>query len=135
MKLFGKPSVTEPLDHLPFLAGVDLSDSFVHGWVVDADNLIFQLGASLWPQNPHYAPPNPGEYTCYKAANLTFLGVVQLSLPNKDEISAAFDSVESGYDTIDFISYNDQDNLWRVSVGALDFSFGCSGVRFDVSAA
>lgn len=135
MKLFRKSSATEPLDHLPFLAGVDLSDSFVHGWEVDADNLNFQLDASLWSQNPHYAPPKPGEYTCYKAANLTFLGVVQLRLPNKDEASAAFDSAESGYDTIDFISYNGQDNLWQVSVGSLNFSFGCSGIRFDVSAA
>ncbi len=135
MKLFSNSSATEPLDHLPFLAGVDLSDSFVRNWAVDADKLLFEIEASLWPSNANYAPPKRGEHTCYKSATLTFLGVSQLALPSQAQAAAAYDSVEHGYDTIDFISYNSGNRLWRVSVGALDFTFGCSGVRFDVSAA
>jgi hypothetical protein len=135
MKLFGTPSAIEPLDLLPFLAGVDLSDSFVLTWTVDSDQLLFQLDASLWPENPNYEQPKPGEHTCYKPATLAFLGVVRLSLPDPIQASAAYDSVEHGYDTIDFISYSREDRLWRVEVGCLHFSFGCSGMRFDVSAA
>jgi hypothetical protein len=135
MKLFGRRSATEPLDRLPILDGVDLSDSFVKSWSTEQDLLVFHLDASLWPPNPSYAPPKLGEHTCYRAATLTFLGVVRLGLPTKDEVARAFDAVENGYDTIDCISYNTLDRLWCVSVGVLDFTFGCSGVRFDVTAA
>jgi len=135
MKLFSRRSATEPLDRLPFLDGVDLSDSFVRSWVTEQDVLVFHLDASLWPSNPRYVSPHAGEHTCYKAAALTFLGVERLSLPTHGQVAGAYDAVENGYDTIDVISYNAPDHLWSVSVGALDFTFGCSGVRFDITAA
>ena len=135
MKLFSKKSATKPLDDLPFFVGVDLSDSFVRSWTVNEDCLLFQVDASLWPQNPHYAAPKPGEYTCYKSATLVFCGISNLNTPEQDQIAAAYDSIEDGYDTIDCISYDSRSVQWLIEVGSLKFSFSCSGVRFDIAAA
>jgi hypothetical protein len=56
------------------LLGIDLQDSFVLSWSVENDWLTFEVEASIWPDSPHYEPPLPDEYTCYKRATLTFHG-------------------------------------------------------------
>lgn len=55
--------------------GVLITDTFVLGWHPEADRLVFDVEASLWPGHPDYVPPRPGEWTCYKPARLVFEGV------------------------------------------------------------
>jgi hypothetical protein len=55
--------------------GVLITDTFVLGWRRDANQLVFAVEASLWPEHPDYEPPRPDEWTCYKPAWLVFEGV------------------------------------------------------------
>ncbi len=55
--------------------GVLITDTFVLGWYREADRLVFDVEASLWPGHPAYEPPRPGEWACYKLARIVFDGV------------------------------------------------------------
>jgi hypothetical protein len=55
--------------------GVLINDTFVLGWHREAEQLVFAVEASLWPEHPDYEPPRPNEWTCYKRARLVFEGV------------------------------------------------------------
>lgn len=55
--------------------GVLITDTFVLGWYQEADRLVFEVEASLWPGHPDYEPPRPGVWACYKPARVMFEGV------------------------------------------------------------
>jgi hypothetical protein len=69
------PKKLAPDRILDMLDGVLITDTFILGWHQEADRLVFDVEASLWPQHPQYEPPLPGEWTCYKPAQLVFVGV------------------------------------------------------------
>lgn len=55
--------------------GIDLNDSFVLGWSLEAGRLAVELEASIWPESDYYIAAKPDEYTCYRKATLEFVGV------------------------------------------------------------
>lgn len=59
-------------ENLTQLEGVDLQDSWVLSWHLDAGRLYFEIEASLWPGHPQYEAPSQEEYTCYKRCYLVF---------------------------------------------------------------
>lgn len=59
--------------------GIDLNDSFVLSWCHEADNVSFELDASIWPESEYYSTPKENEYTCYRKATLEFVGVKKVS--------------------------------------------------------
>src|SRR5438445_13526310 len=77
---------------LDMLAGVLITDTFVLGWHQEADRLVFDVEASLWPQHPEYEPPLPGQWTCYKPAKLVFAGVRSVEgLPDMSSVAGSTD--------------------------------------------
>lgn len=91
------------------LYGVDLTDSFVLDWRYKGDSLVFDLEASLWPENIAYETPKPNEYTCYKKARLVFAGVRKISgLKQKEDIVPTKDQDGSvDYGCIDSYHYRE----------------------------
>jgi hypothetical protein len=55
--------------------GVLITDTFVLGWHREADELLFDVEASLWPEHPEYEQRLSGDWTCYKPSKLVFTGV------------------------------------------------------------
>ncbi|AUD77728.1 hypothetical protein CW740_00145 [Kangiella profundi] len=60
---------------LEIFKGIDLNDSFVLGCSQSEGRLSFDLEASIWPESKFYTEPKKNEYTCYKKAFLSFVGV------------------------------------------------------------
>ena len=60
---------------LEIFKGIDLNDSFVLGWSKGEDRLSFELEASIWPESKFYTEPKENEYTCYRKAFLSFVGI------------------------------------------------------------
>ncbi len=60
-------------------ANVMVQDCWVLGWRAENDSLIFDVEASLSVGHPHYEPPKSGEWACYKAAQIVFSGVREVS--------------------------------------------------------
>jgi len=118
--------------------GVDLEDSWVLGWYVDAgrNRLVFELEASLWPGHKYYVPPPPAAHTCYKRVRLIFervAGIVGLS---------PMDAVKPQVDPDGSIDYGNIEGLRQTGEGAYklggDFgevSIKCEGVRLEVAGA
>lgn len=52
--------------------GIDLTDSWILCWHYSDKDFIFEIEFSLWPENPHYETPKPGDWTCYKKGQLIF---------------------------------------------------------------
>lgn len=63
---------------LPLFKGINLNDSFVLGWTLAKDKLVFVLEASIWPESRYYLPPNHGEYTCYRKATIEFIDTISI---------------------------------------------------------
>ncbi len=115
--------------------GVDLEDSWVLGWHVEAGlgRLAFQI-ASLWPGHEYYATPLPEDYTCYKRARLIFERVTCIDglLP--------MDAVKSHADPDGSIDYGNIEGLCAAGEGVYKFGgeFGevsvkCAGVRLEIA--
>lgn len=115
--------------------GVDLEDSWVLGWRVDAvhHRLVFELEASLWPGHEYYVPPSPAEHTCYKRAHLIFehvASIVGLS---------PMDAVKPNVDPDGSIDYGNIEGLHRAGEGIYKFggdfgevSIECEGVQLEI---
>jgi hypothetical protein len=73
--------------------GVLTTDTYVLGWHREAERLVFDVEASLWPEHPDYEPPRPGEWTCYKPARLVFEGVESVAnLPDMASVPRSTDA-------------------------------------------
>jgi hypothetical protein len=73
--------------------GMLTTDTFVMGWHREADRLVFDVEASLWPGQPDYEPPRPGEWACYKPARIVFDGVESVSgLPDMASAPRSMDA-------------------------------------------
>lgn len=83
--------------------GIDLNDSFVLGWQLEDDRLVFDLEVSVWPASKYYVAPKDGEYTCYRKAALIFEGVESIQgLVSMSEAPSSTDaSGETDYGNID----------------------------------
>ena len=60
---------------LEIFKGIDLNDSFVLNWSQEGSRLTIDIEASIWPESKYYSEPKKNEYTCYKKAVLSFIGV------------------------------------------------------------
>lgn len=73
--------------------GIDLTDSFILGWRLEGQRVIFELEASIWPESEYYMPPKPGEYTCYRRATLAFKNVIEcIGLPSMESAPKSADA-------------------------------------------
>lgn len=52
-----------------------LGDTFVLSWSQTADSLTFNVLASLLQSHPDASPPLPGDWACYRSAQIRFSGV------------------------------------------------------------
>lgn len=88
------------------LTGVMVDDCFVLGWRHVENTLIFEIEASLWPGNPHYEEPKPGDWTCYKRSKLVFSGVREVSglLPMHQVRTTTDPNGTKDYGTIDVLT-------------------------------
>ena len=53
-------------------AGVDLSQSFVLSWHVEAEMLVIDIDLYLEPEHPFYETPRPAEVHCIRPAFIEF---------------------------------------------------------------
>ena len=115
---------------------VDLEDSWVLGWHLDAawHQLIFDLEASLWPGHEYYVPPSPEEHTCYKRARLIFERVASI------EGLSPMDAVKPNIDPDGSIDYGNIEGLHQAGEGIYKFGgdFGevkvkCAGVHLEIA--
>jgi hypothetical protein len=122
---------------MPEFTGVDLEDSWVLGWQLDASggHLLIELEASLWPGHAAYGPPAVGEYTCYRQARLIFEGVRNVSGLREQS------TVKPYFDPDGELDYGSVDALERVGeecrlVGPMgDVTLHASALRLEVAGA
>jgi len=99
--------------------GIDLNDSFVIDWCLVKDNLVLNIEASIWPQSSYYTKPKKDEFTCYRNAKISFVGVKNIEglLPIK--------SVKPTIDPDGSSDYGNIDSLIKTKVGfCLSGEFG-----------
>jgi hypothetical protein len=53
-------------------AGIDLTQSFVLSWQVEAETLAIDIDLHLEPEHPFYEKPRPAEKVCIRPAVLEF---------------------------------------------------------------
>lgn len=120
-------------DMAEFVA-VDLEDSFILGWRYEpeADGLAFEIEASLWPGHPAYEPPQRGEHTCYKRAELLFADAsVTGRLPLQSDVKPGRDADGSeDYGSFDALMLDD--GMYRVVTDFADVLVQCERIRFTV---
>lgn len=91
---------------MPEFFEVDLSESFVLGWLISLDSLEFRLEVLLCPGHPFYREPKPNEWACFHPGKLIFREVKMLAgLPDQAEVCSFVDaSGERDYGHIDTCS-------------------------------
>jgi hypothetical protein len=109
---------------LEVFKGIDLNDSFVLGWSQSEDHLSFELEASIWPESEFYTEPNKNEYTCYRKAFLSFVGV------NSIQGLKPINTVATLTDPDGAIDYGNIDSLSITSSGyEVEGNFGSVTIR------
>ncbi len=104
---------------IELLKGIDLNDSFILNWKHEDNRLSFDLEASIWPESEYYTKPKKDEYTCYRKATLSFMGV------NNIRGLKTLESVRFSTDASGKIDYGNIDSLQSTSTGfELDGDFG-----------
>ena len=113
-------------------AGVDLEDTAILGWHRDGEALTFEVEVSLWPEHPQYAPPRPGEHTCYRRGRLRFAGVsVEGDLPGQSEVESYRDPDGSeDYGTFDALTL--EGNAYRVVTDFTDVTVRGGSISLEV---
>jgi hypothetical protein len=120
--------------HQPIvIPGVDWQDTFVLGWRQEHERLVFSVLASLWPGHPSYTPPPPGDWTCYRAAELIFDGATNVTgLKEMKDVRPTIDPDGSAdYGNIDWFSRND-DGTFTVSGDFGEVRVTAEGMRLAV---
>ncbi|WP_083607995.1 hypothetical protein [Teredinibacter haidensis] len=112
--------------------GIDLNDSFVLSWYYEADNVSFELDASIWPESEYYSTPKKNEYTCYRKATLEFVGVKKVSgLKLRELVQPTTDPDGSvDYGKIDELNVADDSFLVVGDFGKVNIQGG--ELRFEV---
>ncbi len=115
------------------LLGINLQDSFVLSWSVENDRLTFEVEASIWPDSPHYEPPLPDKFTCYKHATLVFHGFDSIDgLKNMEDVKYSIDLNGSrDFGNIDVLEV--QEDGYRVVGDFGDVTVSGGVMRFAVN--
>lgn len=89
--------------------GIDLNDSFVLKWHHENSQVVIELEASIWPESDYYESPKANEYTCYRGATLSFVGIESCAgLQAIDNVKPTTDSDGSkDYGNIDSLEANE----------------------------
>jgi hypothetical protein len=89
--------------------GVDLSESYVLGWVLAEDELVLELDVALTPDHALYTPPRAEERTCWVRGHLHCPGASSVQgLQDQCGIVGATDATGAGdYGSIDELSWAD----------------------------
>lgn len=59
--------------------GIDLNDSFVLGWQLEGDRLVFDLEISVWPESTHYYTPKDRKAALVFQGTECIQGLVSMS--------------------------------------------------------
>jgi hypothetical protein len=109
---------------LEIFKGINLNDSFVLSWSLERSRLSIYIEASIWPESKYYSKPKKNEYTCYKKAVLSFVGVESI------EGLKPIDTVHSTTDLDGTIDYGNIDSLLKTSSGfEIEGDFGSVRIK------
>lgn len=88
---------TESVDwrRLREFAAVDLSQSYVLSWHLEADSLVADIDVYLTPEHPFYEKPRPAEKHCIRPAIIEFPYCDQIAADGQQNGSSLSDTVES----------------------------------------
>jgi hypothetical protein len=114
--------------------GVDLPGSYILGWRYGADvgGLRFEIDAHLGPQHPSFSTPRPGEWGCFKRAELLFASAAVFGeLPDQAEVRPATDANgEEDYSEVHHLALDD--GWYHLVTGFADVRIRCEELRFRV---
>lgn len=77
-----------------YLKGIDLEDTWLLAMHFDNELNVLSLKVdlSIWPDSNYYRTPLPKEWTCYRKAEINFVGVQEISgLFNLEDIKPSTD--------------------------------------------
>ena len=74
---------------------VDLTESFVLSWQMEATTLVIDLDLFLFPEHPFYEKPRPSEKGCYRAAFLEFPTCTQVLVTGKTAKVSLVEAIQS----------------------------------------
>ena len=112
------------------IPGVMWDDTFVLGWRVEQDRLVFDVEISLHAGHPSYLPPRPGEWACYRRGQLIFNGARDVQgLRSMSDVRPTIDPDGSAdYETIHSFAQED-DGTFLISGGFGDVRLRADGFR------
>ncbi|MFC3532105.1 hypothetical protein ACFOLG_07885 [Vogesella facilis] len=92
---------------MPEFFEVDLTESFVLGWNISRDSVVFQLEVLLCQGHAMYHEPKPNEWACFHPGTLVFREVQMLAgLPDQSKVRPFIDAAgEYDYGHIDTLSW------------------------------
>lgn len=77
-----------------YLKGIDLEDTWLLAMHFDNElnALSLKVDLSIWPDSNYYRAPLPKEWTCYRKAEINFVGIKEISgLFNLEDIKPSTD--------------------------------------------
>ena len=109
---------------MPEFSEINLSESYVLGWHISHDCIVFQVEAVLCEQHPMYREPESNAWACFHPGQLVFRGVQSLvGLPDQAECHYFSDaSGEHDYGHIDTLSRAGNEFLLSGDFGNVSFT-------------
>ena len=106
--------------------GLDLSESYVLGWLRKDNQMTFQADFAVAPDHPTYSPPLPTEYAHFRLGTLSFSNVKSAKgLPDQSAVRPAIDaSGEADYGHIESFTRN-------VGVCEIGLEFGIVNIEAE----
>jgi len=113
-------------NEMDIFKGIDLNDSFILSWHLSANDLVFEIEASIWPESKYYEKPKKDEYTCYKPAVLEFKNIKEIKgLREMSQVTASTDaSGEKDYGNIETFKKSNEGFHLEGDFGSVSISGG-----------
>ena len=106
-------------------AAVDLTESFILSWQINATTLLIDIDLFLCPDHPFYEEPRPSEGACIRPAEIEFPDCLTLTADNAGDEPVDLNAVAA---VLDAGKIHD---LWRVGDGQYQISGEFGVVRIE----
>ena len=96
---------------LPQFDAIDLSESYVLGWLATPTELVFDLDVALTPEHPRYQPPRSGDRGFWLRGSLHFPRASDIrGLAEQSGVPGATDATGArDYGNVDELSWTDDE--------------------------